>query len=355
MRGDGHIFQKKGSKNWYIVYYFNGKRYEESCGAPDKRVAGRLLRQRLKEARKPNFVSPAKEKGYTLDDMLEIVRQESERKQNRAFKNVKYCFRHLQEGFKFHRVIDITSEKIPPYGEQRFKEGASRATVNRELTALGHGFRLMIEKRMVSTMPVIKLYREDNTRKGFIDIGDLNAVLEKIPNPNVRDLVEFLYHSGWRQIEGLMFQWSWIDQNMIRIPAEYSKTKEPRRLPIVGRLMDILERRQKVRRLDCPYVFHRNGKPIKYFRKAFYVAAAQIEHPSLRPHDMRRSAVRNFRRAGLSESEGMMLSGHKTRSVYERYNILDDRDAIEAMQKVQQHLAKESKQRRVIPIKREAT
>jgi integrase len=140
---------------------------------------------------------------------------------------------------------------------------------------------------------------------------------------------------------------------MIRVPKEISKNKEERPLPIVGRLMDILERRQNVRRLDCPYVFHRNGRPIRTFREAFINAAKEIEHHTLRPHDMRRSAVRNFRKAGLSETEGMMLSGHKTASVYRRYDIHDDQDAIEAMQKVQEHLAKESKKRKVIQLKRE--
>lgn len=68
---------------------------------------------------------------------------------------------------------------------------------------------------------------------------------------------------------------------------------------------------------------------------------------------MRRSAVQNFRRAGLSESDGMKLSGHRTRNVYDRYNILDDEDVISAMNKVQNHLKKEAKNRKVVPLKRE--
>ena len=176
----------------------------------------------------------------------------------------------------------------------------------------------MFEKSKISTVPVIKLYDESgNVRQGFIDIGDFNALLENVDGEDVRDIIEFLYHSGWRSKEAKLFQWSWIDGKMIRLPAEFSKNKKERLLPITGALMDIIERRLKKRRLDCPYVFHRNGRQLKSFRKAFRAAAKDIGQPHLLPHDMRRSAVRNFRKSGLSESDGMMLSGHRTRSVYE--------------------------------------
>jgi integrase len=201
---------------------------------------------------------------------------------------------------------------------------------------------------------VIELFDEsDNVRQGFIGIGDFNALVEKIEDNDVRDIVEFLYNSGWRSNEAKEFRFSWIDGEMIRLPAEFSKNKKPRSLAIIGTLKDVIERRLKLRRLDCEHVFHRSGKAIKSFRKAFKAAAKEIGYPDLLPHDMRRSAVRNFRRAGLSESEGMRLSGHRTRNVYDRYNILDDEDVKNATNKAQEHLKKEADSRKVIPLKRE--
>lgn len=178
---------------------------------------------------------------------------------------------------------------------------------------------------------------------------------EKIPNADVRDLVAFLYNSGWRSGEGKSLEWSEVDLNnsMIRLPAEKSKSKKPRNLPIIGALMDIVERRLAARRLDCPYVFHRQGKPIASFRKAFKAAATDAGLTGLLPHDMRRSAVRNFRRAGLSEHEGMKLSGHETDSIYRRYDIISETDLTEAMNRVQDHIKKEQQNQKVVPLKKE--
>jgi integrase len=144
---------------------------------------------------------------------------------------------------------------------------------------------------------------------GFLDIGDFNALLEKTPerHADARDIIEFLYHTGWRSAEAKNLQWSWVDDNIIRLPKEFSKNKKERVMPISGVVMDVLARRNKLRRLDCPYVFHRNSKPIKSFRRLFKMAAKEINHPELLPHDMRRSAVRNFRKSGWSEGDGMML------------------------------------------------
>jgi integrase len=139
---------------------------------------------------------------------------------------------------------------------------------------------------------------------------------------------------------------------MIRLPAGFSKSKKARALPLTGALMNVIERRLKVRRLECEFVFHRKGKRIAAFAKAFKAAAARIGMAGLLPHDMRRSAVRNFRRSGLSEHEGMAPSGHKTDSVYRRYDIIAEDDLMESMVRVQEHLKKEAEIRKVVPIKK---
>ena len=79
---------------------------------------------------------------------------------------------------------------------------------------------------------------------------------------------------------------------------------------------------------------HRNGKPIKSFIKVWRAACLAAGQPGKIPHDFRRTAVRNLVRSGVPERVAMKLTGHKTRSVFERYNIVSDGDLADAARKL---------------------
>jgi integrase len=116
-------------------------------------------------------------------------------------------------------------------------------------------------------------------------------------------------------------------------------------------LLILVESAWNSRSLECPYLFHRKGERIGDFRKAFDAACAAAGFQGIVPHDLRRSAVRNFIRAGVKESVAMRLSGHRTRSVFDRYNIVSKDDLVEANEKVLAFLCEAIKEGKIEKLK----
>ena len=128
----------------------------------------------------------------------------------------------------------------------------------------------------------------------------------------MQGIVKFLDNSAWRSGEAKKLEWTKVDTTdwvIIRRSRKNEKTKQPRTLALLGELREIIESRLGKPVPACSFVFHRGGKQIKSFRRAFKVAFKAAGMEDITPHDMRRSAIRNFTKAGVGESEGMAISG----------------------------------------------
>jgi integrase len=124
---------------------------------------------------------------------------------------------------------------------------------------------------------------------------------------------------------------------VVRLEPGTTKNNEGRTFPLIPELRALLERRQAItRRCErarariVAHVFHRYGRPIKSLRRAWMRACRDAGRPGLLLHDLRRSAVRNLERAGISRSAAMKLTGHKTEAVYRRYAIVAESDLRDA-------------------------
>jgi Phage integrase family len=142
----------------------------------------------------------------------------------------------------------------------------------------------------------------------------------------------------WRDVE-FDRRGSDLVPRAIRLRAENSKNKEARRpLVLAGELFNLIARALRNRRLDCPFVFHDNGQPIGDFRKA-WANASRESGVTVLVHDLRRSGIRNMVRSSIPERVAMAISGHKTRSVFDRYNIVSEADVEHAIAKVSAYVS----------------
>jgi integrase len=240
---------------------------------------------------------------------------------------------------------DGTTITVPE--QRRPSTGASNAEINRELTILKRMFTLAMQAGKLLHRPHIPMLEERNTRRGFFELEMLHGALAHLP-AHLRPVIEFAYITGWRiPSEVLTLEWRQVDFKApgggeVRLDPETTKNREARVFPMTDDLRRLLEAqlkehlRLKAAGFIVPRVFvrmvakGRNGakepRPIKAFTKAWKTACAAAGCPGRIPHDLRRTAIRNMVRRRLPERVAMTLAGHKTRSVFERYNIVSEGD-----------------------------
>ena len=124
-----------------------------------------------------------------------------------------------------------------------------------------------------------------------------------------------------------------LHEGIVRLEPGDPKNGEGRTLYLEPELKELMESLHRKRPMNCLYVFQLDGNRVGDFRRSWKTACTQIGMPGLLFHDLRRSAVRNMVRAGVAERVAMTISGHKTRNIFDRYNITSQEDLKEAARK----------------------
>ena len=153
----------------------------------------------------------------------------------------------------------------------------------------------------------------------------------------------FFFITGWRKSEVLNLQWRQVDfkaETVVLYPGP-TKNDEGRVFPFTHQLRELLEAQkavtdklQREKGIVCPWVFHRDGLPIKSYDGAWRSACKKAGLPGRKVHDFRRTAVRRLEQAGVSRSVAMKLTGHKSECVYRRYAIVSKSDLEEAVRRL---------------------
>jgi integrase len=334
----GSIY-KRGNIYW-IKYSKDSTPQYESSGSPKYADAQNLLDQRRAQIFSGTHLD-SKARRVTASDLLDSLERDYKINGKDHQWAERVLRKHLRPAFAGWRAAKIKYETVERYIEQRQSEGAANATINRELSLLHRAFTLGREAGRVTVVPTLpKKLKENNVRKGFFERDQFVAMRAALP-PDVKPVMTFAYWTGCRKGEILSLVWPQVDlsERVVRLEPGETKNDEARVIPLVDELFEILKLQKAIRDERwpaCPWVFFRHGKRIKDFRKAWEQAskaAGVIDDegdPARLFHDLRRTGVRNLIRAGVPERVAMMISGHKTRSVFDRYNIVSERDLHEA-------------------------
>jgi integrase len=339
-RRDGAMVQ---SQVYWIQWYRNGRAFRESADTDKESVAKKLLREREGDVERGVPVTPQTNRalfGELADDVLTDYKVNAKR----SVKNVERSFtKHLRPCFGGRRAAGISTADVRAYIASRQAAGAKNATINRELAAMKRAFSLGIEAGKVTQRPKISMLRENNVRTGFFEPAQFEAVAAALP-ADLQPVVAFAYLTGWRtQAEVLPLQWRQIDfgAGTVRLDPGTTKNGEGRVFPMTIELRALLEAQrahtdavQREQGSIIPHVFHRTGERVRYFHKAWRNACKAAGCPGRILHDFRRTAVRNLVRAGIPERVAMQMTGHKTRSVFERYNIVSEGDLADAARRI---------------------
>lgn len=339
--GTGGVFQR-GAVFW-IRYSYRGRKIRESSHSAQRGDAVKLLRRRLAEMGSGRLVGPDAER-TTFEDLAAMLLTDYALNGRRSAERAKAGLAHLRAFFTFDRVPDITSDRIGAYIEHRQQEQAAPATIRYELACLRRAFNLAVRAGKATHRPYVPSVSVDNARKGFFEPADFEAVAQLLPKP-LRPFARFLYLTGWRSGEARGLTWAGVDfdAGVIRLEPGVTKNREGREFPFTAfpALADLLRAQRDLtsaleRQEGCIIapVFHRYGKRIRSYDTAWRAACKAAGLTGKLVHDLRRTAVRNLERAGVSRSVAMKLTGHKTEAVYRRYAITSAADLSEGVAKL---------------------
>lgn len=341
-RGTGGVYRVPNSRVWKISYKLNGKLIRETSGCLTKTEAANKLTERLRAISNGNFLGPRIEK-ITVDELYEDLLQDY-RIKNQTEEWAKRVWNvHLKDFFGGMRAANLGTNQITGYIAKRLGEKAAKSTINRELALLRRAFSIGFDAEPQKVVRIPKFHKhivseKGNERRGFVEEPQYRKLADAAAGQLwLRGLLALGYTFGFRKAELLEMRCKQADllHNTVSLYSGETKNGEGRTVTLTEecRLL-VMELRKGKQPED--FLFTRDGAPVRDFRGAWDALVKAAGVPALLFHDLRRSAVRNMVRRGVPQKTAREISGHKTDSVFSRYNIVSEADIADAARKIEQ-------------------
>jgi len=343
-RGTGQLYLR--GSTWWCKYYFHGEPVCVSTSKTDARKAATFLRERLAEVTTGTHTDSRK---VTYEEMRASYYSDYQTNERKSLRFDKNGDPHLDkvarldvffEGFK---ASEIDADLIRKFIVDQQGKGKSNGSINRSTSALRRMYHLAKQDGKLRDIPFFPMLTEASPRAGFVEFAQHETLAGELPD-YLRTPLALGFFTGMRFSEITGLTWPKIDflSNTITLKAEETKTGETRTVPIAAPLRALLLAQHSKRQMACPYVCYKvtkGGIAVKLdsFRKAWASGCKRAGLAGLLFHDLRRSAVRNLVRSGVPERVAMSISGHKTRAVFDRYNIVSGTDLADAGRKLENY------------------
>lgn len=340
---------------WYIKYPreidpVTGKiKYTIHKVGFSKKFAELAFAKSTLEWQKKKHLGLEKNREYKFGELTDWYLSLPRTSQIRSIYKIRQHCQRLKETFGNMKADEVKPSMIEAYQQKRLSEitcsGTSYkpASINREIEVMKRIFNLAMREEMVTRNPCWKVTRlsEKNSRDRVLSLDEFEKLVKALPQ-HAADIVTIAYYTGMRA--GEIFGLTWDRVNMkegyINLTPQDTKTGEARHVYFNMAVRNILERIGKVRQISHRFVFTYHENPVKSIKYSLTEALKKTGIQNFRFHDLRHTYVSNARKAGVDRTVIMRLTGHKTLSMFTRYNTVDQADAREAMQRLDSYFSR---------------
>jgi integrase len=324
------MFKRKDSDLWWISFRHNGRKVQKSLETSDKKLARDIeakIRIEIKEEK--YFDKPLGHNKTFIQLMERFMKEHAPKVSVSTQSSYSSYLKHLVPFFGDLMLLSISRKKISKYKIVRYKEGASPATINRELAMLSKAFTLALEdwewisgnNKPFSKMP----YEKENNKRDRWLTEDEEKRLLKNSSEWLSEIIVFALNTGLRQGELLSLEWNRVDFFRRTILIQKTKNGNPKTVPLNQNAMDVIERRakEKVRRLKNDFVFlssHETKIDRFNLRRAFNNATRKAEIEDFRFHDLRHCFCTKLAQRGVDIYKIAKLAGHEDIRMTQRYS-----------------------------------
>jgi integrase len=276
-----------------------------------------------------------------VGDLLVLVENDYARKGRKSLSHVQTRWNnHLKPHFSDLWANELTTDHIDAYIAFRQKQKAGNGTINRELSLIRRMLKLGMRGKLpkVRSMPHFDLPKEPPARQGFLSDKVYDKLAQECSREGLwlRGMFAVGCNFGWRKGEVLNLQVRQLDfsDRTIRLDAGTTKNDDARVIKMTKDAYHVLSACVAGKQAD-DFVFTRDagrhkGKRVRDFHVGWANACERAGCPGLLFHDLRRTGARNLRRLGVSEKTIMRIGGWRSRSNFDRYNIIDAQDLEDA-------------------------